>query len=182
MEGLTLIKELTAEEVFETWRKIEENLEHWKSFWKAKGFNSWEEWRRKTHASVLDKKLSWNLYQVKEPIAIIPEWYGGMFHGWAKWFYPVLSEQPPKLKELLTHPGVHNHWWIQKITDNFESPTTISAVCMPSGDIIIVEGMHRACALALMAHEKRTTNIELFVMLTDWPDNVPPKLGTGWDK
>ncbi len=180
--NLELIKSLTSSQVFNIWREIEEPLEHWKSVWKSKGFKSWEDWRHATHDSLFEKDLNWNLYKINEPLKFVPEWKGGMFHAWNKWFYVNFLEKPPRLKDLLAHPGVHNHWYIRGIANNFHSPTTLTALRMPNGDIVVAEGMHRACAIAMLAHDDKPLEAEVFVMITDWPDMKPPLLGTGWDK
>ncbi|MBI2068504.1 MAG: hypothetical protein HYT67_00110 [Candidatus Yanofskybacteria bacterium] len=112
----------------------------------------------------------------------MPEWRGGMFHGWDKWFYGSFPEKPPRLKDLLAHPGVHNHWYIREIADNFPAPTTLTALRLPNNDLVVVEGMHRACAIALLAHNNKVLDTEVLIMLADWPDAEPPKLGTGWEK
>ena len=178
MENLKLVKKLTAGDVFKTWREMEENLEHWKPFWEAKGYKSWEEWRKKTHAPLFAKDLKWGLYEVLDPLLTIPDWRGGMFHGWNKWFYNAFQEQPPKLKDLLSHPGVHNHWYIREIAGNFKgAETTLTAVRLPNGDISIAEGMHRACAITMIAHNKKSIPLKILVMLADWPDSEPPRLG-----
>ena len=176
-------------EVFEIWRGIEENLPHWKEFWKAKGYKSWEDWRRDTHKAILrddlENSLCWVLYRVKNPLQFFPECRGGLFHSWSKWFYPQIDCQgaeTPKLKDLLAHPGVHNHWYIRAIAENFHTPTTITAIDLgPDTDIYIVEGMHRACALTMMAHNgaKPPENIDL--ILGSWTNSENlPRLGTGW--
>lgn len=181
MENLTQIKSLTSQEVFETWRNIEESVEHWTGVWQSKGFKSWGDWRRATHAPLFEKELRWSLYKINMPTKSVPEWRGGMFHGWNKWFYPVFPEQPPKLKDLLTHPGVHNHWYIREIANHFPAATTLTALKMPNSEIIVAEGMHRVCAITMLAHDKKHLDTEVFVMLADWPENDPPRLGTGWE-
>ena len=183
MQNLKLINPLTREDVFETWREIEENIEHWKPFWEAKGHKSWSEWRRATHAPLFAKELNWGLYEVLDPLLAISDWRGSMFHGWSKWFYNSFQEQPPKLKDLLAHPGVHNHWYIREIANNFKGGETIlTAVRLPNKDICIAEGMHRACAITMMAHNKIPSSLKVKVMLTDWPEETPPRLGAGWKK
>ena len=182
LNNLELIKPLTTQEVFDIWRNVEEPLEHWKSFWKAKGFKNWEEWRKKSHAPVLEKNLNWNLYSVNNPLTEIPQWRGIMSHSWNKWFYPLFPEKPPRLKDLLTHPGVHNHWYIREIAKNFPASTTLTTLRLPNGDLVIIEGMHRACAISLLALDEKVLTTDISVAIADWPDNEPPKLGTGWDK
>lgn len=189
-KNLKLIKPLTTEEVFEIWRDIEENLEHWKHFWRAKGHKSWSEWRKSTHKAVLKEKLDWNLYEVVDPLKIIPEWHGGMFYAWNKWFYinfkqnpsRLAESEPPKLKDLLAHPGVHNHWYIRAISKKFPKKTTLSAIRLKNGKIFIIEGMHRACSIAAIAHNKRIFKSKVYVVLANWPKQKLPKLGTGWKK
>jgi len=182
LNNLKLIKPLTASQVFDIWREIEEPLEHWRGVWQSKGFKSWEDWRHTTHAPLFEKELNWNLYKVNEPAKSVPEWRGGMFHGWSKWFYNSFQEKPPFLKDLLAHPGVNNHWYVREIANNFPSPTTLTALRMPNGDIVVVEGMHRVCAITMLAHDNKPLNAEVFVMIADWPEKEPPRLGTGWSK
>jgi hypothetical protein len=38
------------------------------------------------------------------------------------------------------------------------------------------------CPIAMLAHENKFLNTEVFVMLADWPEDNPPRLGTGWEK
>src|SRR3989338_52163 len=178
--NLKLIKPLTTSQVFDIWRDIEEPLEHWKGFWKTKGFKNWEEWRKQSHAPVLEKNLSWDLYLINNPLTEIPQWRGIMSHSWNKWFYPQFPEKPPRLKELLIHPGVHNHWYIREIANNLPASTTLTALHMSNGDIVVAEGMHRACAITMLAFDKKPLNTDVFVIIADWPDNEPPKLGTSW--
>lgn len=179
-DNLKLIKSLSREEVFEEWRKVEENLDHWKYFWKAKGYKSWADWRKETHAPVLKINLNWKLYEVKNPLKTAPEWRGGMFNAWNKWFYGNFKEKPPRLKDLLTHPGVHNHWYIRKISNKFPKETIITAISIKN-DIFIIEGMHRACALTLIAHNKEVFKSKIKIIIADWPKKSPPKLGH-WNK
>lgn len=179
--NLEPIKPLTLSQVFDVWRDTEEPLEHWKNVWQAKGFKSWEDWRRTTHAPLFEKKLNWNLSKINEPTKSLPEWKGGMFHAWNKWFYNSFREKPPRLKNLLTHPGVHNHWYIRKIANNFPASTTLTVLKMPNSDIIVAEGMHRACAITMMAFDKKPLDTDVFAMIADWPDEKPPLLGNGWE-
>ncbi len=129
---------------------------------------------------MFERELQWNLYKINEPAKSVPQWKGGMFHAWNKWFYPVLSERPPRLKDLITHPGVHNHWYIREIANNFPDSTTLTALRLPNNDIVVVEGMHRACAITMLAHDNKSFNKEVLIMIADWPENELPRLGTGW--
>lgn len=180
--NLSKIRKLNWVEVVEIWRLVEEDLEHWQRTWKAKGFKSWLDWRTETFKNLNGPELSWALFKVKIPLKEVINWRGGMFHSWAKWFYPLFPEQPPRLKNLIVHPGVNNHWYIKKILENFPKATTVSAIRNSAGDIIVVEGMHRCCALALAHHDRITIKTNLTLALADWPFKNLPLLGTGWKK
>ncbi len=164
------------------WRKDEEKVKHWKPFWRSKGFKSWAEWRKTTHRPLFEKSIEWQLFKAENPTETIPEWHGIMSHSWHKWFYGAFKERPPKLKDLISHPGVNNHWFIQKIKNNFEKETVILALQSKNGEVMIAEGMHRACALAIAAYENKKIKTNLIVALGKWPGNKWPKFGTGWNK
>lgn len=180
MSNLEKIKEVTWPEVFGIWREMEENLEHWQKYWASKGFSSWQAWREKTHENLRGAELSWALYRVANPLSEAPAWRGGLFHSWAKWFYPPFPEQPPRLKDLVAHPGVQNHWYIRELAHKFPKSTTLSAIRNSAGDIVIVEGMHRACALALAAQDTIPVQSDITLALADWPFGDLPRLGIGW--
>ncbi|MEK7194866.1 MAG: hypothetical protein AAB667_01275 [Patescibacteria group bacterium] len=181
MSNLEKVKNLSWPEVFEIWHKTEAPLEHWQKLWKEKGFTSWEAWRQATHANLRGQELSWGLYKIQNSADEIPNWRGGMFHAWAKWFYPVLSEQPPRLKDLVAHPGISNHWYVREISKNFPTETTITTIRFKNGDLMVVEGMHRCCAIAVAAHNQTPLNSNITVAVADWPFDDPPRLGLGWD-
>ena len=182
MNKLKLIKKSNWAEVFELWRKDEEKVKHWKSFWESKGFTSWAEWRMTTHRPLFENEIEWRLFKVENPTKVIPEWYGIMSYSWNKWFYDAFEEKPPKLKDLVAHPGVSNHWFIREIKDNFAKPAVMLALQSKNGEIMIAEGMHRACALAMADNENKKITTDLIVALGKWPKNKWPKFGSGWNK
>ncbi|MBU1180456.1 hypothetical protein KJ885_05940, partial [Patescibacteria group bacterium] len=101
---LKYIKPLNWKDVFEIWRKNESYENKWEAHYKGRGFNSWEEWR-KTYTEPLGlDELSWSLFEIKNPLKIIPEFRGGPFHSWSKYFY--LGESHPTFRTLIEHPGI----------------------------------------------------------------------------
>jgi len=178
--NLEKIRNLTFDEVFGIWRASEDfPASHWESVWRAKGHDSWADWRHDTHAALRGSELSWALYRVRNPLQEVPNWRGGMFHAWATWFYGPFPEQPPRLRDLLASPAVHNHWYVREIARNFPFQTTLTAIRLANGDISVVEGMHRACALAMAAYDQILVTTEFTVALADWPlpFGEPPRLG-----
>ncbi len=153
MENLTLLKKLTWKEVFEMWRQDEEHLEHWKAYWHAKGFKSWADWRMEQVRATGADKLKWQLYDVADPINTICTWKGGPTTTWLKYFYAPLGKSAqdlPTFAELATSPAVANHYYVRDLTKTFPKETTLMAIKTAQG-IVVVQGLHRACAIALSA-------------------------------
>lgn len=170
MENLKLIKPLTWPEVFEIWRSNEENTEHWKQYWKSKGFESWEAWRNHTHANLHGENLAWALYKVENPAETVSRFLGGPFRSWTKWFY--MNNPKPSFADIVQHPGIQNHRGILELVDSFPSPTTITGVKTSDG-IVVIEGMHRACAIALSVLKNRPVSSDLYIALADFPGQLP---------
>lgn len=105
-----------------------------------------------------------------------------MFHAWNKWFYVNFPEKPPLFKDLLTHPGVHNHHFVLELAKSQFLATTFTAIYLPIGETVVVEGTHRACALTMMVHNHNDFRGVVDVYLASWPNEEIPRLGTGWDK
>lgn len=177
---LRMLTPLRWDEVFSLWQVQEEKLEHWQQVWQAKGFSSWREWRQATHANLNGSSLDWKLYEVMNPLETIPDWHGGMFHGWIE-HYAGLSQQPPTLQELAHHLYVETQPYIRALIETFPSATILSAITTPNERICLVEGMHRGCAIALAAKRNIRINPMVYVALAQWPSDELPKLG-GWDK
>jgi len=170
MNGLTEIKKLSWSDVFDIWRQNEENSEHWQKYWKAKGFESWEAWRNHTHANLHGETLSWTLYKVEDPAKTVLQFLGGPFRSWTKWFY--LNNTHPSFTDIVQHPGIQNHRAILELIDSFPSPTTITGVKTSDG-IVVIEGMHRTCALALSIVQNRPITPKLYIALADFPGELP---------
>ena len=163
------IHSYSTEEVFNVWRRTEQKLKHWEPIWKPRG--SWEAWRRETHRLVLEANLTWNGYRLDQPLETVPTWRGGLFHAWAKYFYPTVEipesdsirknnvNLPPRLRDLLRHPGVSNHYYIRQIPEAMTRgswiQTTLTALRHPNGEISVVEGMHRSCGIAAATKDHR---------------------------
>jgi hypothetical protein len=161
-EELEFVKDLTWEEVFEIWRKDEEHRDHWKHFWKEKGFDSWEEWRMRYAEAFKLPERDWKLYFIKSPLTTVPKFRGGPFKSWVERFYE--GRNAPTFAELAKHPEVRSHKGILDIIKHFPPKTTISGVLTDDG-ITIVEGMHRASAVAIAATQHDWQNNHLTIAL-----------------
>ncbi len=174
MRNLKLLKKLRWDDVFEVWRRTEENLEHWKRYWHSKGYKSWADWRMKKVRAINADKMKWGLYEVKDPIKTISSWKGGPFTGWLKYFYAPLGKNArnlPTFTELATNPAVANHHYILGLITAFPKSITLTAVKTSQG-IVIIEGMHRACAIALSSAQGRPVKTKVKVALAKIKGNI----------
>ncbi len=159
------IKSLTWEEVFEIWRANEEANPAWIAHWKSKGFTSWENWRQTLSGPWHCETRQWELYRVINPLAVSPGWRGGSFRTWRTFYYQ--GQDFATFRDIVSGPNIQTHPGYQKMLlmyDDFPGKTTMSAFFTDQG-IVIAEGMHRGCALALadLNHKSITTEIYLAV-------------------
>jgi hypothetical protein len=173
-KDLQYIKDLSWEEVFEIWRKNESYKNKWEAHYKSRGFNSWEEWRKSGAEPLHPEKRKWRLYNVKNPVKTVPEFRGGPFQSWVKYFY--LGEDCPTLAKLTEHPGVKFHKGIREVMENFPKETIITGAVTRNG-IVILEGMHRCLAIALANAEDKRIKTILNIALTEYLEDKMPILG-----
>ncbi|HLN18904.1 MAG TPA: hypothetical protein VK255_01910 [Patescibacteria group bacterium] len=152
--SIKFIRPISWPEIFAIWKEGEAHQQSWKKHWEERGFDSWEQWR-KAYASPLEpEKLEWNLYKIGDPIEVFPEIYGVPSKSWVKKAYQ--GETTKKLKNIIDIPSVKDHPKVIDLKKNFPAKTMFTGI-VSGGKIILIEGMHRACALA------------------NWPDSTPPK-------
>lgn len=173
-------QKLTTDEVFEVIR-IADDVPHWESVWKAKKHESWESWRKTHFKPILNKELDWTFVEIASPLIEVPQWRGCMTPTWNTWAYGNFLEKPPRLKDLITNPFVQNHWYIKEMAQNFKGNLTMMTLLKtPNNDIYVLEGMHRACALSIIAQNNDKLNCRLLAAMANWPESEPPKLGN-WE-
>ena len=163
--------------MFEIWRHTEEHLEHWQRYWRSKGYKSWADWRMEKVRATNADTMKWELHEVKDPLKTIPGWKGGPFTGWLKYFYAPLGKDAkdlPTFAELATNPAVANHHYILDLIKTFPKQTVFTAVKTSQG-IVIIEGMHRACAIALSVAQGRPVKTNVKVALAKIKGNIKIK-------
>lgn len=160
--------------VFDWWRMNEERLPHWIAYWSAEGYDSWEQWRLEKVRHFELKDLTWHYYNVTMPYISVPAFRGGPFKGWER-FYKGLHF--PTFEELARDPnGIREYGGVGKYLVEFPARTVLTGIVI-RGDVIIMEGMHRCAALALVADKGVTLNIthEMHICLAQWPESMPLK-------
>ncbi len=145
------VKPLTFDDVQAIWRENEIDQEHWKKFWRERGFNSWEEWRQPRINAVRATNKEWQLYLVVDPLKAVPEFHGGPYKGWRDQFYEGATM--PAFKDI------REHWAAAEFLANFPNDTTLigwlTRCDSPPGEVVIVEGMHRCAAVTKASREGR---------------------------
>lgn len=172
--GLTFIRDLTWEDVFEIWRGNEEHRPNWIKLYTERGFSSWTDWRRPYADQLGLPTKSWKLYRVDDASITVPNLHGGPFRGWSERFYNGVSV--PTFKEIVNHPDIKSHTGILDIEEHFPVPTTITAVQNDDG-IILTEGMHRCAAIAIASAENKNIATELYIALSDYEPGHLPLVG-----
>lgn len=151
---IKLIRSCTWEEVFLFWYKNEGENPNWIQLAKERGYASWADWRIQNYAKRFEcSQAQWGLYEITYPSDVIIHWIGGPFSTWMKRYYG--GAKTKIFSELAIHPDILNHAGIKSIKDHYPQDSVISAMELSDGKIVIVEGMHRACALAIMQKEGR---------------------------
>jgi hypothetical protein len=172
---LELIQDLTWPEVFAIWRQNEEYPgSHWHSHYQNRGFKTWEEWRLSYVQPFGLARLKWQLYKVTEPLQAVPLMHGGPFRSWVQYFYQ--GQTAPTFTDLAKNPAVQNHQGVLNFMKNFPAETKITGVVL-NGKIIIMEGMHRCCALALAASQNIKIKTKIQIALAEHDQTGLPVVG-----
>ena len=172
------IKPLSWDEVFNIWRGNEAANPKWIEHYTSKGFKTWDDWRRATHAALKPEELEWHLCEIIDHLKTVPRFRGGPFKSWKRVYFREL-DPPPTFDELFSkRPEIATNVPVIEVLKNFPKHTTISGVQVKE-DIYVVEGMHRSCALTMAAREGKKIETELTLALAHYPGEGMPTLGLG---
>lgn len=171
---LEFIKNLSWPEVFEIWRGNEEGRPNWEEHFKSRGFDSWEEWRMKYAEPLQCPKAKWGLYRLKNPVRDMPLFHGGPFRTWIDKYYK--DSDSLTFAELIELSELQNNPTINDMVKNFPNSTTISGMVV-EGEIFIIEGMHRCCALTLINQKGLAYSGDVFIALAESPGGKLPPVG-----
>ena len=158
------IRELSFADVFEIWRSNEEGKERWESHAREHGFSGWEEWRMRYVKALGLQKRYWSLYQVIDPLAVVPRWHGGPFKTWMERHYGGIFM--PTFAQLARRPDMQEHAGLKKMQGVFPRTTTVIAL-FRNNQLVVIEGMHRCVAIASAARAGRQIETDFFAALAD---------------
>jgi len=149
---MNLLRPVEWEEVFLEWNKNEGQNPDWLALAKQRGHETWADWRVKGYARRFAcEKAEWGFYEIENPSEVVGGWFGGPFRSWIERNYE--GGKTKSFAEIATQTQIGENPTIRRMIANYPSDTMISALMLSDGRIFVIEGMHRAAALARMAAE-----------------------------
>jgi len=101
---------------------------------------------------------------------MVLEFHGGPFRVWINKYYG--DKKTPQFKELVQNTEFKNDPKKQEIIQKFPKESILIGL-INKGDITIIDGMHRCCALAI-AHEKGIhIDTNLYIILAEFNEEIP---------
>lgn len=174
MKNLKFIKKLTWDDVFEVGVGTKRIWSIGRNTGAQKDLSLGQtgEWKKLRASNA--NKMNWELYEVKNVLKTIPAFKGGPFTSWLKYFYAPLGKDAknlPTFAELAASPAVANHYYNLDLIKTFPKNTILTAVKTLQG-IVVIEGMHRACAIALSIAQGRPVKTKVKVALAKIKGNI----------
>ncbi len=163
----------TWPDIFAVWRSREASNPAWiKTATEIKGWPDWESWRQFSVSQMQLDKRAWTVYELTDPMAEIPAMLVGPYSGWQKRFpvpnigtFADLANNSKDAAEFMANDT------IQRLQQMFPLETEFIGLRRPDGKIVLVEGHHRAMAVALAAHDGRMPTFgKVFIALADLTD------------
>lgn len=165
---------ITWPEIFADWRDREANNPGWiRTATEVKGWPDWESWRQFTVSQLQLDQRTWTLYELTDPMTEIPAMLVGPYSGWQKRFP---EPNVGTFADLAGIPEQHaffaGHTAIQRLQQQFPSETELIGLRRPDGRIVLIEGHHRAMAIALAAHDEKKVAVgKVVIALADLTDD-----------
>ena len=162
-KAIVQIRLVQWEEVFLEWYKSEGENPNWLELAKSRGYNSWAEWRLDGYAKRFGcEKARWGFFEITNPGEVVKDWFGGPFRTWIERHYS--GAKTKTFAELAQEPAILGQAAVKAMTVDYPVNSVISALKLPDKRIFVIEGMHRACALAVMNAQGKTTPKLIFAI------------------
>ena len=178
-----MIRKLSWDEVFDGWRKQEEEL--WRPVYEGFGWDSWAAWRKMMIADLNLEKRTWTEEILEDPHSAIPSYAIGGWNGWKK-YRPAGKDSasfadiatPPQLGEQ-SYDGaeridIRTNEKIQPLIGRVSDATIIALRC--DKVIAVLDGTHRCAAIAIEAHDSAPLSKGIFTMLVAQFDDSEKRL------
>lgn len=167
--SLIHVKSLSWKEIFDVWRDLEAWQESWKEHWTERGFDSWDEWREAYTAPLHPETLSWELYQITDPVKELPLFYGTPTKAWIEKAYDGATTK--QLKDIFNLPIITENQKVLAIKRGFPKETMLTGI-VHDKKIILIEGMHRSNVLAAW-DENIPFRGSVTIALAQWESSIP---------
>jgi hypothetical protein len=168
--NLKHIKLMSWDEAFSEWEKSEADLPHWIEHYKKRGFNSWREWRSDSLKPIDPPSLTWNLFEIEEPLKTVPKFYAGPFRAWKNKYYG--DEDIITFEQLAANPELRNDQRINDIIEKFPNGSVLLGL-INNSRVVIVDGLHRCCALAVANRKGMDLKAKLYIICAELPGELP---------
>lgn len=159
IEGLLFVSETTWNSVWQTWLESEGTQEDWQRVAKEKGWQTWEEWRSAWVMNFQAQTRQWLRYTILDPVKTVPNFRVGPSQSWQKNFSEA-ERNKHTFAALVERISYDKNRKVQGILESFPRLTEFVGIVMPNKNIIIIEGHHRATALAIAAKQNRNIFFE----------------------
>lgn len=155
IQGLHFITETTWPSIFQSWREREGVREDWQQSAKNKGWQSWDEWRDAWVRNFGAQERKWLRYEILDPLTTVPSFRVGPSQSWQKHF-PKTESLTHTFAELVERVSYEQNDKVKSMLENFPDSTEFIGIYLPNKTIMIIEGHHRATALALANKQGET--------------------------
>ncbi len=172
-KSIEFIRPISWEEIFKNWEKNEAPQESWKKHWTEIGCKSWKEWRSAFATPLKPEQQDWFLCEIKNPLEDSLNFYGVPSRAWIEKCYN--GEKTKQIKDVLFSPVISENQKILAIKNNFPKKTILIGIVFKN-KIIIYEGQHRTCALAIW-DKKIPFKEKVFIALAKWKGEEFPAVG-----
>lgn len=174
--GIHFLKDISWDDVFGFWRDAEATRPEWIQLYTERGFANWEAWRAHHINPLRLPERTWRLYSIEDPLSVVPSFWAGPHKSWIRRHYAGRSTM--LFRELATLPAIKKNEKINQLITDFPESTTIIGLQTDEG-VVIVEGMHRCCAVSVVAAEGRRLEGEMRLALADARGEKLPIVSAG---
>ncbi len=165
--SLEYIHDIDWHDIFAVWRSHEAYQRDWQRHWTECGFDSWDTWRTSYIAPLVPNSRKWKIYRIMDTAHDVQLMYGVPSRGWQAKCYDGTSTK--RIADILSHPVVTRNPKVQFIKESFPFQTMLMGV-LHENKIVLIEGMHRACALAQMENQ---FGGDVVIALTTYEGDLP---------
>lgn len=173
---MKFLRSIAWADVFAGWEEREANNPNWvHTATEVKGWPDWKSWRLATAHQLQLETREWELHEFTDPENEIPEMLLGPFTGWQS---RVEHKNRTTFAELLKIPKeyehFHAHSGVLPILNGLPFSTEfIGLIRKDTGEIVCIDGHHRATAIALAKKDGTPTNynnVSLRIALATLPE------------